>query len=81
MGQQLRGNSIADPRARAQKRRFSHLVSDDATVQAVFAGRSYIVVTDSRVNPNIRSAWENPFMAGVPRSVTLFDNSAEQQVL
>ncbi len=72
VGEKLHGHTIADPRARAQFRRFSRSVSDEATVWAIFPGSPYIVVTDKRFNPDVRSAWENPFLASVPRSVTLF---------
>jgi hypothetical protein len=72
VGEQLRGHTIADPRARAKMRRFSRPVGDAATVLAIFPGEPYMVVTDNRLNPNVRSKWENPFMAGRPRSVTYF---------
>ena len=75
VGEQLRGHTIADPRARAQYRRISRPVSDEATVWAIFAGRPYVVVTDSRSSPTVRSAWENPFLAGQPESVTYFPTS------
>ena len=75
VGEQLRGRTIADPRARAQSRRFSRPVSDEATVWGIFPGNPYVVVTDSRSNPAVRSAWENPFLAGRPESVTYFTDA------
>ncbi len=47
-------------------------LSDSATVLAIFAGVPYFVVTNKRLEEGVRSAWENPFMAGQPSSVTLF---------
>lgn len=41
-------------------------------VLAIFPGSLYLVVTDARPLTPKASNWENPFMAGVPRSVTLF---------
>lgn len=72
VGERLRGHTIANPRARAKNRRVSRPASDSATVEAIFAGNSYIVVTDSRLAPRIQSRWGNPFMAGRPGSVTYF---------
>lgn len=48
-------------------------VSDQATVLAIFAGSPFMVVTTGRGVANVRSAWENPFMAGRPEEVEYFD--------
>ena len=45
---------------------------DPATVLAIFPGDPYMVVTNHRIAGNVRSRWENPFMAGRPSSVTYF---------
>ena len=47
-------------------------LSDPATVLAIFQGDPYIVVTNSRIDPEIRSTFENPFFAGQPKSVVRF---------
>lgn len=47
-------------------------LSDPAMVLAIFPGNPYFVVTNHRINRNLRSAWESPFMAGRPNSVTYF---------
>ena len=49
-----------------------HPVSDPASVLAIFAGVPYVVVTDHGLHRNVGSKWENPFMAGLPKSVTSF---------
>ncbi len=46
-------------------------VSDPATVLAIFAGTPFIVFTN-KGQAGVRSAWENPFMAGQPRAVSFF---------
>jgi hypothetical protein len=45
-------------------------LADAALVLAIFPGTPYVVVTDSRPVGRVRS--ENPFIAGVPKSVTRF---------
>lgn len=47
-------------------------LSDSAQVLAIFPGNPYLVVTNYRITDGVRSAWENPFMAGRPTSVTFF---------
>jgi hypothetical protein len=47
-------------------------LSDPAVVLAIFPGSPYMVVTNHRIGQSVGSAWENPFMAGQPRSVTYF---------
>ena len=48
-------------------------LSDQATVLAIFAGSPFMVVTTGRGVANVRSAWENPFMAGRPEGVEYFE--------
>ena len=45
---------------------------DGATVQAIFSGPQFTVVTNYRVAPSIRSNWENPFYVDKPTSITYF---------
>ena len=63
VGEALRGKNIKTSRS----------VLDPATVLAIFPSVPYMVVTNSRINPNIISRWENPFMAGKPSQVIYFD--------
>lgn len=72
VGKQLRGHTIANPRARAKKRRVERQRSDCATVLAIFAGVPYIVVTDEGAIAGGGTAWANPFMAGQPTSAICF---------
>ena len=73
VGETLRGHTIADPRARAKKRRIEKPVSDPAVVVAIFSGDPYFVFTDGGRGAGSRSNWENPFMAGRPTSVAYFE--------
>jgi hypothetical protein len=77
VGERLKGHTIADPRARAKMRRIERPRSDSATVLAIFAGSPYMVVTDGGAIAGGRTAWENPFMAGHPTSVTFFRSPAK----
>jgi hypothetical protein len=72
VGEKLRGHTVADPRARAKKRRTEKPLGDSAVVVAIFPGVPFLVFTDSGHGAGSRSAWENPFMAGQPTSVTYF---------
>lgn len=71
VGKQLHGHTIADPRARAKKRRTERPVGDFAIVLAIFPGVPFLVFTDSGNSKRSRSAWKNPFMAR-PTSVKYF---------
>ena len=63
-------------RGRPKKRSFSPsketFLSDSATVLAIFPGNPYLVVTDQRNPTEVRSAWENPFLAGSPSATRRF---------
>ena len=76
VGERLRGHTIGNPSARTWKQRTSRKVDDEAVVLAIFPAvldhEPYYVVTNSRLTPSIRSAWDNPFMAR-PKSVKRFD--------
>lgn len=72
VGESLRGVRRKKSRARgARVERVVHL-TDPATVLAIFPDVPYLVVTNHRIAGSVRSAWENPFMAGQPQSVTYF---------
>lgn len=47
-------------------------LNDPATVLAIFEGNPFFVVTNKGYDPDVRSLWENPFMAGQPESVHYF---------
>lgn len=49
---------------------------DPAVVLAVFPDAPYLVVTNAAGVAGVRSAWGNPFMAGEPRNIVLFDETA-----
>lgn len=72
VGETLRGVRYKTVRSRGQKIEQRTSVSDLATVLAIFPGDPFFVVTSSRLWGNVRSAWENPFMAGHPTSITYF---------
>lgn len=75
VGEKLHGHTVADPRARAKKRRVEKPLGDTAVVVAMFPGNPFFVFTDSGLGAGSRSAWENPFMAGRPSSVTYFTDN------
>ena len=72
VGKELRGVRRRTVRRRGQSTEQETRVSDPALVLAIFAGYPYMVVTNAGIDPGVRSAWVNPFMAGQPRSVTYF---------
>ncbi|KIA73389.1 hypothetical protein ANMWB30_23160 [Arthrobacter sp. MWB30] len=78
VGKQLRGTKTVTTGRGANKRDRRELLSDAATVLAIFPGSPYIVVTDKGITPGVRSMWNNPFMAtNSPTSSKLFDVSSE----
>ena len=78
VGEQLRGKRFRQRRRNRQLIESVVDLSDPAEVLAIFAGDPYLVVTDSGLSANERSRWVNPFMAGVPVSVTYFDRTQQQ---
>jgi hypothetical protein len=73
VGQQLRGERIHRRKLRAgEYRETSEPLSDPATVLAIFPGSPWMVVTNALPVTALVSWWANPFMAGVPKSVTHF---------
>ena len=76
VGEHLRGSQRSIRRRGRRKVETTVPVADPATVLAIFAGTPFMVVTNFRIVPGIRSAWENPFLAGQPQSVTYFASPA-----
>jgi hypothetical protein len=73
VGETLRGEKITRKRRKGEWVERRETLTDPATVLAIFPGSPYLVVTDK--GPflgNANSWWENPFMAGVPKSVRHF---------
>ena len=67
VGEKLKGTKKAK-----KVNSFPEKVSDGATVLAIFRASPYVVVTNKGLNPDVRSDWDNPFMAGQPTKVTKF---------
>jgi hypothetical protein len=72
VGEKLKGVGYKTSRVKGEKIEKEFGLSDPAVVLAIFPGNPYIVITNHRIPRNVGSRWENPFMAGVPRSVTYF---------
>jgi hypothetical protein len=71
VGETLRGIRLKRVRGRAIELTVS--VSVPAMVLAIFPGDPYLVVTDRHLgSKSDGSQWENPFLAGRPRSVVRF---------
>lgn len=75
VGQALRGVRRKTCRSRGVRSDQTIHLNDPATVLAIFPGTPYMVVTNHRIAGGVVSAWENPFMAGEPRSITYFSPS------
>lgn len=76
VGERLRGVRRLTTRVRGKKKEVTSALSDDAIVMAIFPGDPYKVVTTHRISTQY-SKWENPFMAGEPKSVTYFSNNTQ----
>jgi len=63
VGKTMRGTRFSNGRRKSKHQSVTHL-SDPATVLAIFPGIPYMVVTNARFVPSVRSYWENPFMVG-----------------
>lgn len=74
VGKKLSGKKDVVKGRGATRREYTEALHDGATVLAIFPGVPYRVVTDKTINPKVRSAWENPFLASAnPVSVVAFD--------
>lgn len=73
VGESLSGRRFRTVRSRGVKLEREQPVSDSAIVLAIFPGVPYMVVTNHRIGGrDVGSAWENPFFAGEPTSVSFF---------
>ena len=72
VGERLHGTRRRTTRSRGKRIEQVQPVSDPAIVLAIFPGDPFVVVTNHRIGGNVGSAWENPFFAGRPSSVTYF---------
>jgi hypothetical protein len=72
VGETLRGVRHQTTKSQGTKSQPSHPVGDPALVLAIFQGAPFKVVTNHRIAGSVGSAWENPFLAGEPKSVTYF---------
>ena len=71
VGERLSGREVKTAKSKGVRREHEVSLSDPAVVVAIYPGVPYFVAT--AIEPNTgRSAWENPFMAGQPSSVTYF---------
>jgi hypothetical protein len=73
------GRTLSGTRTRKRQRRGQRIdvtvnLSDSATVLAIFSGSPFQVVTDAHPVGGSRSNWGNPFMAGNPSHVELFED-------
>ena len=73
VGEPLCGTEQVTSRSKGKKVERTLPRSDPAIVLAIFSGNPFMVVTNHRIGGNnVGSAWENPFMAGRPLTVTYF---------
>jgi hypothetical protein len=75
VGECLRGVRKGHKRSRGRMVEYTEQLSDPAIVLAIFSGIPYMVVTNHRIGNYVGSAWENPFLAGRPTSITYFSSS------
>jgi hypothetical protein len=73
VGERLTGERHRITRSKGKKIERREPVSDPAIVLAIFPGDPYFVITNQYLNGNNGSRWENPFMAGRPKSATYFE--------
>jgi len=72
VGEALRGVRHRITRSHGKKLEQTIPLSDPAVVLAIFPGVPFMVVTNHHLVGNIGSAWENPFLAGQPKTVIYF---------
>ena len=75
VGEKLRGLRVRRRHSRDRATEVDQPLSDPATVLAIFPGVPYMVMTTKFVG--VQSAWECPFMAGQPKSVTPFRETSD----
>jgi len=74
VGQSLSGIMMKTVTRKGKRTEVDVRLSDRAIVQAIFADTPFIVVTEARPLTDRGSNWENPFMAGEPKSITYFED-------
>jgi hypothetical protein len=77
VGEPLKGVRHRTTRSRGKRIEHTSQLSDPAIVLAIFPGNPFMVVTNHRIAANVGSAWENPFLAGMPTRVILFAMSKQ----
>ena len=77
VGQQLQGIRETTVKPGKNRKPPQHL-TDDAIVLAIFHGSPFVVITNKDMDgTRIRSAWENPFLAGQPLTRVKFREQSE----
>lgn len=72
VGSKLKGSKNKKTSAGRQLADYERILSDSATVLAIFSSSPTIVVTDTRPVGNINSQWNNPFLAGNVKRIVTF---------
>ena len=72
VGETMRGTKYSTHKVKGQRVERSQSLSDPALVLAIFPGSPFMVVTNHRIAEDVRSRWENPFLAGQPESIIFF---------
>lgn len=72
VGERLHGVRRRTSRSQGKKIERKTQLSDSAIVLAIFSGAIFMVVTNHKIGEDVGSAWENPFYAGKPVSVSYF---------
>ena len=75
VGESLRGVCRRVTHSHGKKIERTIQLSDPAIVLAIFPGTPFMVVTNHRLVENVRSAWENPFLVGQPKSIIYFSTT------
>ena len=75
VGQTLSGTKVKTRKVKGRTISNEHALSDPAMVLAIFPGSPFVVVTNRGLVEGVRSQWENPFLAGRPRTIRRFSDS------
>jgi hypothetical protein len=73
VGQMLRGERTELRQVRGRRTELARRLSDPAKVLVIFPGDPTLVFHDGAAG----TAWEQPFLAGIPRSIRRFDPPAD----
>lgn len=74
VGETLKGTKYSSRKVKGKVVERTEALSDPARVLAIFPGSPFMVATDFRLVPSVMSRWENPFLAGAPDAVVLFES-------